>query len=66
MGEFSLLLNGGSGTGESLEDSSDISTRLHGDDTELILLIDPDEEGLVVVVEDTSAIGPVTVETASL
>lgn len=66
MSEFSLLLDGGSGTGESLEDSSDVSTGLHGDDTELILFIDPDEEGLVVIVEDTSAIGPVTVETASL
>jgi hypothetical protein len=39
---------------------------LHGDDTELILLVDPDEESLGVVVEDTTALGPVAVESASL
>jgi hypothetical protein len=32
----------------------------------LVLLIDPDEESLVVVVEDTTAGGPVAVEAASL
>jgi hypothetical protein len=37
----------------------DISSLLHGDDPELILLVDPDEEGLLGVVEDTSALGPV-------
>jgi hypothetical protein len=32
----------------------------------LIFLVDPDKEGLVVVVEDTSAFGPFAVKTASL
>ena len=32
----------------------------------MILLIDPDEESLFVVVEDTSAFGPVSVKTASV
>lgn len=66
VGEFGLLLDGGSGTGESIEDGSDVSTRLHGDDTELIFLINPNEESLGIIVEDTSAIGPFTVKTASL
>ena len=46
---------------QSSKNSSDVSTLLHGDDSQLILLIDPDEEGLLVVVEDASAFGPVSV-----
>jgi hypothetical protein len=54
----------GGGSAQSLEDSSDISALLHGDDSQLILFVDPDEEGLGVVVEDTSARRPVSVESA--
>ena len=61
-----MLLDVGSSAGESVEDCVDVSTGLHGDDTELILFIDPDEEGLGIIVEDTSAFGPFTVKTASL
>jgi hypothetical protein len=39
---------------------------LHGDDSELVLLVDPDEESLGVVVEDASAGWPVSVEVAGL
>lgn len=46
-------------SGETTEDSLDIATRLHGDDAELILLVDPDEEGLGIVVVDAAALGPV-------
>ena len=66
VGELGLLLNLGSSDGESLEDLTDVGALLHGDDTELVLLVDPDEESLGVVVEDTTALGPVAVETASL
>lgn len=52
--------------GKTLEDAQDITAALHGDDTELILLIDPDQEGLGVVVEDTTALGPVTLHTGDL
>ena len=65
MGETGMGFDNGSGSCETIEDGSDVSTLLHGDDTELILLIDPDEECLGIVVEDTTASGPVTVETAS-
>merc|ERR1712038_252975 len=46
-------------SGETTEDSLDIATLLHGDDAELILLVDPDKEGLGIVVVDTTALGPV-------
>jgi len=38
---------------------------LHGDDSELILLVDPDQESLSIVVEDSSAGWPVSVKVAS-
>jgi len=38
---------------------------LHANDAELIFLINPYEEGLVFVVEDTTAGGPVAVKTNS-
>lgn len=66
VSELDLLLNTGSTTGESVKDGMEISTLLHGDDTELILLVNPDEESLVLVVEDTTTVWPVSVETASL
>ena len=53
------LLDGGSGLGEALDDALDVVTLLHGDDAHLVLLVDPDEQVLVVVVEDTTGIGPV-------
>ena len=65
VSELSSGLNCGGGAAETLEDGTDVGTLLHGNDTELILLINPDEEGLGVVVEDTSALGPVAVEAAS-
>jgi len=46
--------------GKALKDTLDITTLLHGDDTELIFLIDPQKEGLGGIVEDSTALGPVT------
>ena len=66
MSECSDALNVGCSLGESSEDSTDIGTLLHGDDSELVLFIDPDEESLLVVVEDASALWPVSVETAGI
>ena len=66
VSKLSSGLDRAGGTAETLEDSADVSTLLHGDDTELILLINPDEEGLGVIVEDTSALGPVAVKTAGI
>ena len=66
VGELGLLLDGSAGSAESVEDSLDVGTVLHRDDSKLILLVDPDDESLGVVVEDTSARRPVSVEVASL
>ena len=57
------LLDTLGGGGESLEDLDDGSALLHGDDSHLILLVDPDEEVLGIVVEDTSGVGPVSAAT---
>ena len=64
--EGANFLNLGGCTAKSVEHSGDVSARLHGNDTQLVLLVDPDKESLGIVVEDTSATGPVTVEVASL
>mmetsp|Transcript_3190 Transcript_3190/g.6179 ORF Transcript_3190/g.6179 Transcript_3190/m.6179 type:complete len:297 (-) Transcript_3190:11-901(-) len=53
------------GVAQTRKDGLDTATLLHGDDAELILLIHPHKEGLVVVVEDTTAGRPVTVGTSS-
>ena len=50
--------------GQSLEDTLDITTLLHRDDTRLIFLIDPNKESLLLVVEDTTALRPVTLHTS--
>jgi hypothetical protein len=66
VGELDNLLDLSGTAGKAVEDGVDVGTGLHGDDTELILFVNPDKEGLVVVVEDTTTVGPVTVKTASL
>lgn len=65
MGELGDSLNVLGSTAEALEDGTDVGTLLHGDDTKLILFVDPDEESLLSVVEDTSAFGPVAIEATS-
>jgi len=62
--EFGLSLDLTSGTGKSLENFVDVGTLLHGDNSKSILFVNPNEEGLGIVVEDTSGFGPLTLETA--
>merc|ERR1719458_1161075 len=52
--------------GKTVKHSPDISSHLHGDNTELIFFIDPGEEGLVLVVEDSTTLGPITLHTSDL
>ena len=63
MGKLSYLLNLCGSSSKSREDGSNIGTLLHGNDSELILFVDPDEECLLIVVEDASSFRPVSVET---
>merc|ERR1712156_1200368 len=51
---------------EAFKDTLDITTLLHGNDTELILFVDPDKESFVLVVENTTALWPVTLHTSNL
>jgi len=53
-------------SGEAIEDTLNVSSLLHGDDAKLILLVHPGEEGLCRVVEDATALGPVTFHTSDL
>jgi hypothetical protein len=53
-------------SGQALEDALDVAALLHGDDPELVLLVDPGQEGLLLVVEDAAALGPVPLHPARL
>jgi hypothetical protein len=66
VSEFGDSLNVGSSSAQSIENFGDSSTWLHGNNTELIFFIDPNEESLGIVVENTSARRPITIEVASL
>merc|ERR1739844_416711 len=52
-------------TSKTSKDTLDITALLHGDDSHLIFLIDPEKEGLGSVVEDSTAIWPVTLHTSN-
>merc|ERR1719480_145604 len=52
-------------TGKTSKDTLNISSLFHGDDSHLILLIDPEKEGLGSIVEDTTALWPVTLHTSN-
>ena len=66
VGEFQYSLDVSSSSAESIEDFLDSSSWLHGDNSELILLVDPHKEGLGVVVVDATSLWPLTLETAGL
>jgi len=62
---FDRIANSLDTSGQSLKDSLNITAFLHRDDSELILFVDPDKEGLGVIVEDTSALWPVSLHTSN-
>mmetsp|Transcript_7487 Transcript_7487/g.12572 ORF Transcript_7487/g.12572 Transcript_7487/m.12572 type:complete len:361 (-) Transcript_7487:21-1103(-) len=57
-------LNSVDGTSPAGEDLLDVTSILHGDASHVVLLVDPNKESLVIVVEDTTSIRPVTSSTA--
>jgi len=65
VGEFSYGLNVSASSAESVEDLHDSGTLLHGNNSELIFLIDPNVESFVSIVENTSSRWPLSVEVAS-
>lgn len=66
VGKFDNFLDLLAGSGETREHCTEIRTLLHGDDSELVFLVDPNEERLLVVVENATTLRPVPVETRSL
>jgi len=56
----------GGSLGQSGENGTNVGSLLHGNDSELVFFVDPNEEALLVVVEDTSAFWPVPVEVAGI
>jgi len=65
MRELADGFNMSAGSAESVEDSEDIGSLLHRDDSELIFLINPNVEGFFIVMENTSTGWPVSVKVAS-
>jgi hypothetical protein len=66
MSEFDIGgLEMSNGSAKSIEDFEDSTILLHGDDSELIFFINPNEESLGVIMEDTSTRWPVSVKVAS-
>merc|ERR1711974_153256 len=63
---FDAVFNGLDTTGKAVKDGPDVSSHLHGYDTELVLLIHPGEEGLVLIVEDSTTLGPITLHASDL
>ena len=51
---------------KAVEDGAHVAALLHGDDAELVLLVDPGEEGLLLVVEDAPPLRPVPLHTRHL
>jgi hypothetical protein len=45
---------------ESGEDCLHVAVLLHGNDSEVIFFVDPNEEVLLIIVPDTSRVGPVS------
>ena len=66
IGEFCFLFDLVGTISESLENLLDVGTGLHGDDSKLILFVNPDEESLGVIVEDTSSLWPLSLESCRL
>jgi hypothetical protein len=65
VSELGDLFDVSAGSAESVKNSLEVSTLLHRDDSQLIFFIDPNQEGLVVIVENTTAIWPISVQTTS-
>jgi len=60
------FLNSFDSSGKSLEDTLNITSLLHGNDTKLIFLIDPGKEGFGSIVVDTTSLWPVSFHTSNL
>jgi hypothetical protein len=66
VGEGHALLNVVDSSHQTTVDLTKITTHLHGDEAHVIFLIAPDQEGLVLIVEDTTSNRPVAASVGGL
>lgn len=66
VGEGNALLNVIDGSDEAAVHLSQVTSHLHGDETHMVLLVAPDQEGLVLIVEDTTSNRPVAASVGGL
>jgi hypothetical protein len=64
MSEFAKFFNLRCSSAKSIENFLNGCTWLHGNNSKLIFLIDPDQESLVIIMENTSSLRPVSVKVA--
>lgn len=64
--EWNTLLDVVDGVGQATENFSQVAAHLHGDDAEMVLFVAPDQEGLGIVVVDTTSRWPVTASVGGL
>jgi hypothetical protein len=62
LAEMHFLVNDLGSLAKTLKGVSDQSLRVHRNDGQLVLIIHPEEEGLCMVIEITSAFRPVTLQ----
>lgn len=62
MSEFSFLFNLSTCSTQPAEDSTNVSSLLHADDSELVFFIYPHEECLFIVVIDASTLRPISIQ----
>jgi len=63
---FDRVTNSSDSTCKTCKHPLDVSSFLHGDDPQLVLFIDPHQEGLFCVVEDTTSLRPVAFHSSCL
>lgn len=66
MGKFGFFLDKTGGPRQPGENSEDVRSFFHRDDSELVFFVYPDQESLGVIVENTSASWPFSVEARGL
>lgn len=64
--ELCAVLDLGGCAAKTVKDLTNISSLLHRNDAELIFFVDPDEESLLCIVEDSPTLGPIAIQATSL
>jgi hypothetical protein len=63
--ESGNLFDVSASSGKTIKYSLKVCAILHGNDSKLIFLIDPYKESLILIVENTSSVGPISIESYS-